>query len=112
MADFLNQLVALRNALNSADPATAVQAVSAGLATSENNLVDAISTQGALQARLTANTNQLTAAFQANETQSSNATNVDLPTTIVQLSAAQNAYQAALQSASNIMKLSLMNYIQ
>jgi flagellar hook-associated protein 3 FlgL len=112
MADFLNQLVSLRDALNSADPATAVQAVSAGLATSENNLVDAISTQGALQARLTANTNQLTASFQANETQASNATNVDLPTTIVQLSAAQNAYQAALQSASNIMKMSLLNYIQ
>lgn len=41
----------------------------------------------------------------------SDASNADLPSTMVKLSQAQVAYQAALQSSASIMKLSLMNYI-
>jgi flagellin-like hook-associated protein FlgL len=36
----------------------------------------------------------------------------DLPTTVVKLSQAQTAYQAALQSAVNVMQLSILNYLK
>jgi flagellin-like hook-associated protein FlgL len=42
----------------------------------------------------------------------SNASGADMVQTIVQLNQAQTAYQAALQSGSKIMQLSLLNYIQ
>jgi flagellar hook-associated protein 3 FlgL len=35
-----------------------------------------------------------------------------MPSTIVKLNQTQTAYQAALQSAANIMKLSLLDYIK
>ena len=42
----------------------------------------------------------------------SRAADADLVQTLVQLNQAQNSYQAALQSGSKIMQLSLLNYIQ
>ena len=39
-------------------------------------------------------------------------TDADLPTTVVRLNQAQTAYQAALQSAANIMQVSLLDYLK
>jgi flagellin-like hook-associated protein FlgL len=41
----------------------------------------------------------------------SNSSSADLMNTMVQLSQAQTAYQAALQSGVKIMNLSILNYI-
>jgi flagellar hook-associated protein 3 FlgL len=38
-------------------------------------------------------------------------TDADMPTTIMKLNQTQTAYQAALQSAASIMKISLLDYI-
>jgi flagellin-like hook-associated protein FlgL len=35
-----------------------------------------------------------------------------MPTTIVRLNQSQTAYQAALSSAANIMRMSLLDYLQ
>ena len=111
LADFLNHLVSLRDALNSSTPSTGVQAVSAGLATSEDNLIGALSDQGSVQTRIEADQSTLTSRFQANQQQSSGLTDADLPSTIIKLTQTQTAYQAALQSSAKVMNLSLMDYL-
>jgi len=75
-------------------------------------LVSALADNGGVQTRIEASQAQ-----QADRTTSldqliSAETSADLPATIVKLNQTQTAYQAALQSASNIMKLSLLDYIR
>lgn len=111
LADFINRLVSLRDALNSGDTA-AVTATQPNLTASEDQLVSAIANVGGVQTRIEASQTQ-----QADRTTSldqlvSSETDTDLPTAIVKLNQVQTAYQAALQSAVNIMHLSLLDYIK
>lgn len=111
LATFINNLVALRDALNSGDTA-AVSAAQSGLTSSEDLLVGALADNGGVQTRIEASQAQ-----QADRTTSvdqliSSETSADLPATIVKLNQTQTAYQAALQSAANIMHLSLLDYIK
>jgi len=111
LATFINNLIALRDALNTGNTA-AVSTAQTGLNTSEDLLVSALADNGGVQTRIEASQAQ-----QADRTTSvdqliSAETSADLPATIVKLNQSQTAYQAALQSASNIMKLSLLDYIR
>jgi flagellar hook-associated protein 3 FlgL len=111
LATFINNLVALRNALNSGDTSQ-VSSAQAGLTSSEDMLVGALADNGGVQTRIEASQAQ-----QADRTTSinqliSSETSADLPATIVKLNQTQTAYQAALQSAANIMHLSLLDYIK
>ena len=111
LADFMNQLVALRNSLTAGD-ATATQAASAPLADSDDTIVNAISEQANVQSRIqfaqAQQQTQLTNLGQA----ISNAASVDLPATVVKLTQTTQAYQAALAAAAKFMNISLLNYIQ
>lgn len=111
IATFLNNLIALRNALTANDPA-AVAGTQAGLATGEDTLVAGIASNGGIQSRIEAA--QTAAADRLTSLQSliSDDASADLPATVVKLNQAQTSYQAALQSAAAIMKTSLLNYIQ
>ena len=111
LVTFIANLISLRDALNSGST-SAVSAAQAGLTTSEDLLVSALADNGGVQTRIEASQAQ-----QADRTTSvdqliSSETSADLPQTIVKLNQTQTAYQAALQSASNIMKLSLLDYIR
>jgi flagellar hook-associated protein 3 FlgL len=111
LSTFINNLVSLRDALNSGDPA-AVTAAQPGLTASEDLIISAIADNGGVQMRIEASQSQ-----QADRTTSvnqliSSETSADLPSTIVKLNQTQTAYQAALQSATIIMKLSLLDYIR
>lgn len=109
--DLVNQLVGLRDALTAND--------SAGIATSqtaiidgEDNFVTALAATGAVQTRIEVNrAQQLNRGDNLVELIGSETT-VDLPEAIVRLNQSQVAYQAALQSAANIMKISLLDYIR
>ena len=73
---------------------------------------EALADNGGVQTRIEASQAQ-----QADRTTSvdqliSSETSADLPATIVKLNQTQTAYQAALQSAANIMRLSLLDYIK
>ena len=75
-------------------------------------MVGALADNGGVQTRIEASQAQ-----QADRTTSvdqliSSETSADLPATIVKLNQTQTAYQAALQSAANIMHLSLLDYIK
>jgi len=111
LAAFINNLVSLRDALNSGST-SAVGTAQTGLTSSEDLLVSALADNGGVQTRIEASQAQ-----QADRTTSvdqliSSETSADLPATIVKLNQTQTAYQAALQSASNIMRLSLLDYIK
>ena len=110
IGDFVNQLVALRDALRAGD-STAIGSAQQQLIVAEDVLVDSLSEQGAIQMRIeVAKTQQASRATNLEQLVSSEA-DVDLATTIVKLNQTQVAYQAALQSSANIMKLSLLDYI-
>lgn len=111
LRDFLNQLVALRDAL-STNNVPAVNAAQSGLVGSEDTLVAALAEHGGVQMRIEANREQQKDRAIELEKLVSTETDADLPSTIVKLTQAQTAYQAALQSAANIMRISLLDYIR
>ena len=110
LGDFVNHLVALRDALKANDPA-GVAAVQKNLIANEDQMVSAIAEQGGIQTRIEAAQSQQQARSTTLTSLVSDEVNADLPTTLVKLSQATTAYQAALQSGSSIMKLSLLDYI-
>lgn len=111
MQDFLTELIALRDALTANNPA-AVTTSQAGLLVSEDLFVSALAEHGGVQTRIEANRAQLLDRVENIESLVSAETDADLPSTIVRLNQAQTAYQAALQSAANIMRISLLDYIR
>jgi flagellar hook-associated protein 3 FlgL len=111
-ADFFNHLISLQNNLLSGNTTAIANTDRAALARDEDNLIYHIGNNGAVQTRLdTAATLNSSQALSLNQ-MISHEVDADLPETIVQLTQAQTAYQAALQSGAGILKLSLLDYIQ
>ncbi len=111
LRDFINQLVALRDALSTGD-SPGVVAAQTSLIASEDRLVSSLAEHGGVQIRIEANRAQQLQRGDNLETLISGETDADMPSTIVRLNQSQTAYQAALQSAANIMRISLLDYIQ
>ena len=111
LADFLNNLVALRDALQSGNSAS-VASTRGPLDVSENKLVETMGERGAIQLRIEVARDQLTVRYQDSEKLISAEADADLAETIVKLNQTQTAYQAALQSAASIMKISLLDYLR
>ena len=84
----------------------------ANLINGEDNFISAMAENGAVQLRIEVNQGQQESRADSLVSLVSGETNVDLPDTIVRLSQAQTAYQAALQSAASIMRISLLDYIK
>ncbi len=111
-ADLFGHLVAFQNHLLSGDRTAIKNADHANLAIDSENMVFQMGTNGATQSRLEA-----AEAIASNRSDSiagliSTEADADLAQTLVQLNQTQTAYQAALQSGSNIMRLSLLDYIR
>ena len=106
----INNMIAVRDALTSGDPAALASA-----ATSLNNSEEVLSTasadNGAVQ--LSIQSEQTQEKTNATELSSlvSSQTNADLPTTITQLDQTQLAYQAAMETAAKVLQLSITQYI-
>jgi flagellar hook-associated protein 3 FlgL len=111
LGDFVNHLVALRDALNQNDT-PAVSAAQSGLITTEDGIVNALAEAGGVQARIEASRSQQQDMATTIESLISREADADLPSTIVKLNQTQTAYQAALQSSASIMKISLLDYIR
>jgi flagellar hook-associated protein 3 FlgL len=110
IGDFLNNLVAMRDALSSGS-VDAVQAAQPGLQTSEDNILNTVSDIGTVQTRLEASTAQNTARFSELEKLTSKDADADITDTIVKLTQTQTAYQAALQVGAQVMRTSLIDYL-
>ncbi|MBA4138864.1 MAG: flagellin [Opitutus sp.] len=111
LGDFLNRLVALRDGL-SAGGGAPVAAVQPDLLASEDLLVDALAEQGAIQMRIEVAQTQQRVRGENLEALVSAEADGDLASAIVALNQTQVAYQAALQSSANIMRLSLLDYLK
>lgn len=109
--DLLNQLVSLRDAL-SANDSDAIAAAQTDLINGEDDLVTAMAATGAVQTRIEVNRSQQQNRGDNLVELINSETTVDLPDAIVRLNQSQVAYQAALQSAASIMRISLLDYIK
>jgi flagellar hook-associated protein 3 FlgL len=108
--DFINTLANLRDALASGNT-TALATATTSLNTSEDTLTSAVAETGAVQSRILSDQTQQQAGLTEIASQISSLADADLPTTIVHLNQVQLAYQAALQTAGQVMQLSILNYI-
>jgi len=111
LATFITNLISLRDALNSGNTAT-VAATQPALTASEDLVVSAIADNGGIQTRIAASQAQQADRESSVNQLISSEVSADLPATIVKLNQAQTAYQAALQSAANIMRVSLLDYVK
>jgi flagellar hook-associated protein 3 FlgL len=116
IADFINNLIALRNGLNNTANATdagtaAIAAARAKLLTSEDDLVSIIADHSALQTRMESIKAQAEARFANMQSLISKDADVDVSQTMVNLTRVRTAYQAALQSGAQVLKLSLLDYL-
>ncbi|TVR53938.1 MAG: flagellin [Puniceicoccaceae bacterium] len=112
IAGFLNEVAALRDALAAGDTAVIASTVRQGLSESEDELIFALSNQGAVQMRIELETAQTRGRFTELERLISTEADVDIAQTIVQLTQVQNAYQASLQSAGKVLTSSLLDYLR
>jgi flagellar hook-associated protein 3 FlgL len=109
--DFINGLVQLRDALGSGN-ATAVAATRSSFDAGEDLFVASLSQHGAIQLRIEVSQTQQQARLDELERLVSVDADADLPSTVVKLSQTATAYEAALASASDILQMSLMDYLR
>lgn len=110
-ADFFNHLLSLQNNLSSGNTAAITGSDAANLQKDEDNLLYQVSNNGAVQNRLNIAATFATSQSATLDQNISNASSADLVQTMVELNQAQTAYQAALQSGTKLMQLSILNYI-
>lgn len=111
-ADFFGNLIKLRDDITAGNTTAVASTDSPALLKDSDNLIFHIGSLGAAQTRLNLTATTLQNQVSALDKNISDATNADLVQTMVQLTQAQNSYQAALQSGAKIMQLSILNYIQ
>ena len=111
-ADFFGNLIRLRDNIAAGNTSAINSTDMPAMQKDSDNLIYHVGAVGAAQTRLDLTATTLQNQLSALDKNISNATSADLVQTIVQLNQAQNSYQAALQSGSKIMQLSILNYIQ
>lgn len=110
MADLINHLIAVRDALAAGDT-NALSTANQNLTPDEDTITSAVAENGAIQSRIQAEQTQQQSQTTELDSLISGATSADLPSTMVKLNQAQLAYQAALQTAASVMHMSILNYI-
>jgi flagellar hook-associated protein 3 FlgL len=110
-ADLFNDLIALRAGLDAGDTSTISSMDAPALNTDEDNIVSQISANGVLQSALTAASNIATAQSTNLTTQISGDTSADLAQTLTELTQTQTAYEAALESGTKVLQISLVDFL-
>ena len=110
-ADLFNHLISLQQDLTSGNT-TAISTTDAPDITNDtNNLVSQVSANGVLQARLQATTTTETQQYTDLTTQISGKTDANLATTLTSLHQTQTAFQAAIETSTMVMNLSILTYL-
>jgi flagellar hook-associated protein 3 FlgL len=116
VADILNKLVELRDAMLIAPSASKVLAIRTddvnGLDALENKVLGSLSRAGTVQYRLEVATKDLETRYDATEQLISTDADIDFAEATVRLNRSQMAYQAAIQSGAMIQNNSLLDYIR
>ena len=123
-SDFIASLMSLRDSLTTAaNDSSSENAKAAALTSikdtvisnldkSELNFIDHFSSIGATLSRLETSESIINQQISAIEPLVSNEVDVDLADTLVRLNEIQNAYTAALQSGSTLLRTSLLDYLR
>jgi len=116
IATFITNLIALRDGLNNTAGASdagsaAISSARSALLISEDHLIGIIADNSALQTRMESVKAQAEARFTNMQSLISKDADVDVSQTMVNLTRVRTAYQAALQSGAQVMKLSLLDYL-
>jgi flagellar hook-associated protein 3 FlgL len=117
VADLLNKMIDMRNAMSDAPtaPATKAAAVIAlrdDLANKEDQILSALSRAGTVQYRLETAMKDLEIRYEGTEKLISTDADIDFAEATVRLNRAQMAYQAAIQSGARIQSNSLLDYLR
>jgi flagellar hook-associated protein 3 FlgL len=110
-ADLINHLISLRADLTAGDTTSISGTDVANLQNDENNIAYQVANNGVRSQQLTTAATLATSNSTTLSSMVSDASSADLATAMVQLTQSQTAYQAALESGSKIMNLSLLNYL-
>jgi flagellar hook-associated protein 3 FlgL len=110
IADMINNMIAVRDALTSGD-STALTTAATSLNASGDTLSTAAADNGAVQLRIQSEQTQEQSGATEVSSLISSQTDANLPTTITELNQAQLAYQAAMETAVKVMQLSLTEYL-
>jgi flagellar hook-associated protein 3 FlgL len=110
LAALMNQLVTLRDALQSGD-SSGVSSAQTQLTASSDSVVSAAAESSAVQSTIQAEQSQSTALQQNLGTIISGDSSADVATTDTKLTEAQTAYQAVLESSARIMQTTLLTYL-
>ena len=111
-ADLFSHLISLQNNLAQGNTSAISATDAPNVQKDEDNLAYQIGANGATHSRLQASASAASAQQTALNGEISQQSGADLAQTMLQLTQTQNAYQAALQTGGQMLKLSLLNYIQ
>jgi len=117
VADLLNKMISMRNAMTDAPIGTATKASNVlnlrdDLATKEDQILSALSRAGTIQYRLETAMKDLEVRYEGTEKLISTDADIDFAEATVRLNRAQMAYQAAIQSGARIQSNSLLDYLR
>ena len=117
VADLLNKMISMRNAMTDAPIGTATKASNVlnlrdDLATKEDQILSALSRAGTTQYRLETAMKDLEIRYEGTEKLISTDADIDFAEATVRLNRAQMAYQAAIQSGARIQSNSLLDYLR
>jgi flagellar hook-associated protein 3 FlgL len=110
-ADLFNHMLALQQDLTSGNTSEIASTDAPALNTDEDNIVSQISANGVMQSALTAASNIATAQSTNLTTQISGDTSADLAQTLTELTQTQTAYEAALESGTKVLQISLVDFL-
>ncbi len=110
-ADLFNHLISLQNDLLSGNTSAVTTTDSQNLKNDENNVTYQVAYNGNVQTRL-----ETASSFATSQSQSlthgiSNASSADVVQAMIQLNQTQAAYQAALETTSRVMQVSLVDFL-
>lgn len=110
-ADLFNHLIALQNDLLSGNASAISTTDTQNLQNDENNVTYQVAYNGNIQTRLNTASSFATSQSTALNQAISNASSTDVVQAMVQLNQAQTAYEAALETTSRVMQISLVNFL-
>jgi flagellar hook-associated protein 3 FlgL len=110
-ADLFSHLISLQQDLASGNLSAISSTDGPNLSNDEDNVITQISGNGVIQSTLTSAGNVATEQSTNVDSEMSNDTNADMAQTLTHLSQTQTAYEAALESGTMVMSLSLINFI-
>jgi flagellar hook-associated protein 3 FlgL len=111
-ADLFKHLIQLRENLSSGDISAIKTTTRPLLENDDENLLQSLADNGALQSRLEASLDSSKDDELELEGQISKRTDVDLAEMMVKLNHSQTNYQAALQSAGSVLNLTLLDFLR